>query len=83
MKIFKKPGIWTREVDHSKIKIPGWSQFSRKRKINQIFNLGLDIYHHSQIFKTSTSSTPRMKFIIPVGQIDKTEAEKYIQKIIK
>jgi hypothetical protein len=75
MKIFKKPGIWTTEV--------GWNQFSRKRKINQIFNLGLDIYHHSQIFKTSTSSNLRMKFIIPVGQIDKTEAEKYIQKIIK
>ncbi len=63
------------------------NRFGRKRSIAKIFDLEYDesdLVNSSQIHWSSTTAQPRMKFVIPIGDMkDKPSIAKRIKDLIK
>ena len=62
--IYKSPGVYVTEIDKD-IWLP--VTFTRKYKINKIFNLGRDVYQDSVFHSHHHNSPYRKLFKIPVG----------------
>jgi len=66
MAVYKSPGVYTKDVDYW-IPSKSYNTFTRKYKINKIFNLGRDIYADTFTLINNHNSHHRRIFKIPVG----------------